>query len=194
MTVSHRPCSRLACARPATARTGKRLGALFGSLLLASLGLLPAAVPAGDSDACPTECLPAEAAWIGGIRLGATPADVQNTLGMPTSRSVGGGEDDGGPYEEIMLSYPGLEVFIVRGVVDQVVATAPTWCTAGGICPGITKEELRSRIRGFSAQRGTTDLRSVYVCFEKCYSDYYLLIDYNSTGEVDRLRLVTDRP
>ena len=164
------------------------------SLLLSSVLFLAAAPIFAQSTACPADCLPGEAAWIADIRLGVTLEDVQRTLGRPMSRAVGYGEDDGGRYEEIALFYPGLEVFIVRGIVDRVIATAQTSCTASGICPGMTREQLRSRIVDISEGLAATDLDSFYVCFESCYSDYYILIDYNDAGEIERIRLETDRP
>jgi len=165
----------------------------FTPLFSGVLFLLAAPV-VGQSDACPADCLPGEAVWIAGIRLGATLEDVQRTIGSPTSRAVGYGEDDGGRYEEIALYYPGLEVFMVRGIVDRVVATADNSCTASGICPGMTAAQVRNRIVDISEQSVVAELRSFYVCDDGCYSDYYLLIDYDPAGKVERLRVETDRP
>ncbi len=156
--------------------------------------VFPGVPTAGERDACPEDCLPGEAAWVADIRLGTMLEDVQRTLGRAISRTVGYGEDDGGGYEETRLSYPGVEVYLVRGVVDRVVATTPTSCTANGICPGITKEQLRNRIANISERLITPDLRSFYICFEHCYNDFYLLVDYSTTGEVEKVKVVTDRP
>lgn len=144
--------------------------------------------------ACPEACLPGESTWIADIRLDASPAEVEQTLGAASSREVGYGEDDGGWYEETKLIYPGLEVYIVRGVVDRVVGTSAASCTANGICPGMTKTELRNRIASISESLVTPDLRSFYLCVERCNADYYLLIDYNASGEIEKIELVTDRP
>ena len=156
--------------------------------------VLPDAPMAGQPSACPEACIPSEAAWVEGIRLGTTIGDVERILGKPVGRTIAYGEDDGGRYDEIRLSYPGLDIYLVRGIVDRVIATAATSCTANGICPGMQKDEVRSRIAGISKGLVDSELSSFYICFERCNDDFYLLIDYGATGEVERVSIETDRP
>lgn len=165
-------------------------------LLLLSAGHFLLQAPASaQADPSPFLCLPADAAWIEGPRLGDRPADVERELGIPAHRTVGLGEDDGGTYEEIKLSYPKLDVFLVRGVVDRVVTTDPETCTANGICPGLTQQQVRNRLEQISPALAALEPSSFVLCpVDSFLSDYYLLIDYTITGEVERLELVLDRP
>ena len=140
-------------------------------------------------------CLPADAAWIAGVRLGDSLAGVERKLGRPANRTVGLGEDDGGTFEETQLVYPTLDVFIVRGVVDCVVSTAPHACTAGGICPGLTRQQARSRLALIAPELATADADSFVLCPEEGFlSDYYLRIDYTGADELGKLELVLGRP
>jgi hypothetical protein len=116
-------------------------------------------------------------------------------LGKPTSQEVGYGEDDSGHYEEVTLTYSGLQVFFVTGVVDRMVATDPKSCTANGICPGATMQQVRQRVLEHSEEFATSDLQSFVICPEDDFpSDYYLTIDYGAEGQVVNLELVLDRP
>ena len=88
-----------------------------------------------------------------------------------------------------------LDVFLVRGVVDRVSAIHPAACTAVGICPGITKEQLGERLAKVMSGRAASQPSSLYLCEEDHFlSDYYLVIDYTPKGEVAKLELVLDRP
>jgi hypothetical protein len=140
-------------------------------------------------------CLPADTAWIAGVRLGDSLADVERKLGSPAHRAVGFGEDDGGTYEETQLSYSTLDVFLVRGVVDRVVTTDPKTCTAGGICPGLTLQQVRSRLELIFPELAATEPSSFVLCPEEGFlSDYYLTIEYTRAGEAAKLELALDRP
>jgi hypothetical protein len=140
-------------------------------------------------------CLPADAAWIAGIRLGESPADVERKLGTAPRRTVGFGEDDGGTYEEIELSYPNLHVYIVRGVVDRIVTTDPNTCTAAGVCPGFTAQQARDRLALISPELAATEQTSFVLCPEAGFlSDYYLTVEYTTADRVGALELVLDRP
>jgi hypothetical protein len=159
------------------------------------LGILSCAPDKINRDDVPYACIPGDAAWISGIRLGASPQEVEHLLGNPASRDVGFGEDDGGQYEEIELAYPGLLVFLVDGVVDRIVATDPKSCTADGICPGATLQQVRERVLKHSEEFATSDLEDFVLCPEDDFlSDYYLTIDYGPAGQVVNLELVLDRP
>lgn len=157
--------------------------------------LLSCSSEKGDQERFPFACIPGDAAWISGIQLGATPQEVERLLGNPTNREIGGSEDDGGPYEEIELTYPGLKVFLVRDVVDRVLATDPDSCTANGICPGSAMQQVRERLLKYSEEYATSDLDSIVLCPEDHFhSDYYLIIDSGAGGKVVSIELVLDRP
>lgn len=165
------------------------LGVVACVALLASVASLAQQSPAAPG------CLPGRAAWIAGVALGASPREVERRLGPPDDREVGYGEDDGGRYEEILLSYAGVDVFVVRGVVDRVITTHPASCTAGGICPGMNDEQVRERLARSLAKPVASSPTSLALCPEEHFlSDYYLLIYYTPAGAVAKLELVLDRP
>jgi len=175
--------------------TDRAIGGLdLACVISGTVLLLLASIPAyGGSSSTP--CIPGNDAWISGVQLGSTPKAVKRLLGKPVRREVGGGEDDGGPYEEIKLSYPRFDVFLVRGAVDRVVTTHQDACTAGGICPGMTRDQVREVLAGVSPVWESSTSMSMYLCEEDHFhSDYYLNIDFTTEGRVAELELVLDRP
>jgi hypothetical protein len=154
--------------------------------------LLPEPAHGAESSA---PCLRGDAAWIYGVPLGASPEDTVRLLGEPVRREIGGGEDDGGPYEEIRLAYPRLDVFLVRGVVDRVTTTHRASCTGGGICPGMNRDHVVELLAGVRLVDHSPSSVSVYLCEEDHFlSDYYLIVEFTAEGKVARLELVLDRP
>jgi len=172
---------------------------MWRALLQTFLAFLPALlfhVPARvQADPAVAGCIPGRAAWISGITLGASPEEVESKLGPPASRQIRQGEDDGGFYDEIMLAYPRIKVFVVRDVVDRVTTTHPESCTAGGICPGISREEVRESLAKVSAVPVASAPSTIVICPENGFlSDYYLLVHYTATGKVAQIELALDRP
>ena len=76
-----------------------------------------------------------------------------------------------------------------------MITTHPDSCTAGGICPGITRKQVRESLAAASADLAASTPSSLVLCAEDHFlSDYYFLIDYTPAGEVAKLELAMDRP
>jgi len=84
------------------------------------------------------QCVAAEEFTIAGLKLYDGMAALQ-PLGAPNSLTRGFGEDDGGGYVLTTYHYGGLEVDVVRGRIDRVVARAPAWPTPAGLAPGMNR-------------------------------------------------------
>ncbi len=68
---------------------------------------------------------------LSGLTLNTSEAEVYNLLGEPKSREI-----NPTSYIDEVLYYGGISVAISDGMVWDIVATSPKFCTPSGVCPG----------------------------------------------------------
>jgi hypothetical protein len=94
-----------------------------------------------------TGCLSQRYLVLGGVYLGWSEAQVRALLGEPASRSTGYGEDDGGRYQVIHLSYPTLQIDLGRGEVEAVASESPGVTLALGLAIGDSLSRVERHLR-----------------------------------------------
>ncbi len=146
------------------------------------------------------ECIVDSEFAFGGVRLGASEQDVLGILGAPIRRQTG--QALLLDYVDVVLTYPGLEIYLFQDrVVDMTVSTAD-WTTPSGMRLGMTQDEL-FEIFGMPAQpspwlteRSEDTVYDIYFCNggEVVELGTSFRIHVGSDGIVNALSFGSDTP
>lgn len=68
---------------------------------------------------------------LSGITLNTSETEIYNILGSPKSRDIGPTS-----YIDEILYFGGISIAVSGGMVWDIVATSPKFCTPSGVCPG----------------------------------------------------------
>jgi len=176
---------------PTSPLTGRFVGPI---VLTLAFTMSPFHVATASSD--DSQCIPDSEVAVRNVNLGMSNSTVTSNLGSPLDSRVGFGEDDGGSYQESVLVYNGLEIYIVRSKVDRVVVTSPRICTHNGICAGKSRSDVKSILgeRAPVAESGDGEQQFALCGENGQFSDTYLIIRYGLNETVESIELVQDRP
>lgn len=163
-------------------------------VLTLAFTMSPLHVATANSD--DLQCIPASEVAVRNVNLGILNSTVTSNLGSPLDSRVGFGEDDGGSYQESILVYDGLEIYIVRSKVDRVVVTNPRICTHNGICAGKSRADVKSILGERAPVAESGDVEQQFALCEEGgqFSDAYLIVRYGLNETVESIELVQDRP
>jgi len=110
---------------------------------------------------------------------------------------VDSGEDDGGRYRFQTYYYSGLELDIVRGVVDRVASRAPSVATPSGLHSGLTFEAARQLLLAkgviLPARADTVDIGSC-TAPDGTLLDGYVTLVFDAARRIQTIALVAARP
>ncbi len=142
-------------------------------------------------------CLPRAQFTLSGVRLGLDSARALHTLGRPLRVKTDSSADDGGNYEYATYYYHGLEMDVVRGVVDRLLTHSPSVVTPLGLRPGISRARVLSltRARGLTVPRpvDTLEIRDCELPNHETLGGYIVLV-FNTAGQVQSVEIFHDRP
>lgn len=68
---------------------------------------------------------------LSGLTLNTTETEIYSLLGPPKSREIGPTS-----YIDEILYYGGISIAVSGGMVWDIIATSPKFCTPSGVCPG----------------------------------------------------------
>lgn len=74
---------------------------------------------------------------LSGITLSTTETEIYNILGSPKSREI-----SPTAYIDEILYFGGISIAVSNGVVWDIIATSPKFCTPSGVCPGDSVDRL----------------------------------------------------
>src|SRR5690349_4321203 len=111
-------------------------------------------------------CLPVDALVLGGATLGSPAKPTLRRLGVPLSIRTSIDEDDGGRYELRSYRYKDVDIEVMRGIIDRVVARTSAARGPAAITIGLDRKELRRILaqKGITVSEPLPDVLSVHGC------------------------------
>jgi hypothetical protein len=140
-------------------------------------------------------CLPLDELVLGGAALGSPDKPALRRLGTPLSVRTSFGEDDGGRYELRIYRYKHVDVEVVRGTIDRVVARTSAARGPGAITLGFDREGLIRALarKGITLSESLPDVLSVHGC-DSAVSYSLVLTLTGVDSEVSAMELFSSRP
>jgi hypothetical protein len=136
-------------------------------------------------------CLVPSEFQLRGVELHGDGESAVHHLGKALRVKSDSGEDDGGRYERKTYYYRGVELVVVRGMVDLVATRARTTATPSGLRPGLDREAVRHLLTPSGVTfKQAPDTLAIGACSpEGQVSEDVMILTFDRTGRVHEVSI-----